>query len=76
MTSARQRAEPVERTGHAQEAFTAAAELLATHPVAVQHALIEHCRTPDGRCRRCGPITHWPCAMATIAHQAVTLKSL
>lgn len=57
----------------AREAFTAAAQLLATQPEAVQRALIEHRRTTDGRCHRCGPTTRWPCAVVTIAHQAVEL---
>lgn len=62
-----------QRAHQAQEAFTAAAQLLATQPEAVQRALIEHRRTADGRCHRCGPTTRWPCAIATIARQAVTL---
>jgi hypothetical protein len=71
--TAGQQPDDAEQTCQAQEAFTEAAHLLASQPGAVQRALIEHRATADGRCRRCGATTRWPCAMATIAHQAVPL---
>lgn len=58
------------RSRRAEAAFTAAAELLAADPGAVQRALAAHHRAPNGRCAACGPVGRWPCAVATIAHRA------
>jgi hypothetical protein len=56
--------------GPAEEAFTAAAHLLASQPGAVRRALATHRRAPNGCCAACGATTRWPCAIAAIAHRA------
>ncbi len=59
----------------AEEAYTAAARLLATQPGSIQRALAAHRRTPDGRCSSCGTTSRWPCAVVAIAHRAARLTN-
>ncbi|WP_219414063.1 hypothetical protein [Pseudonocardia nigra] len=59
----------------AEQAFTAAARLLATQPGSIQRALATHHHAPDGRCAACGTISRWPCAIATIAQRAARLTN-
>jgi hypothetical protein len=50
----------------------AAAIFLAAQPGAVERTLRAHRSRPDGYCRSCLPLAHWPCTMASIARVAAT----